>query len=103
MALRSEPTRAGNDPRMTPRFVRWLRQLDPAWARDRRWLRPWLACLLLCGSPAAWALDVCLASRVDLAPQARIFEDLDGQLDAAQVLALPASRFQAATPELLRQ
>lgn len=88
---------------MTLCFLRWSCRLDPAWSRDRRWLRFWLACLLLCGSPAAWALDVCLASRVDLAPQAQIFEDLGGQLDAAQVLALPASRLQAATPELLRQ
>ena len=63
----------------------------------------YLVCLLLMFSSSVRALDVCQTTRVDLAPQAQIFEDAGGRLDAAQVLALPASQFQAATPELLGQ
>lgn len=69
----------------------------------RLWPVYCLLCLLVSFSPASWALDVCLAPRADLAPQAQIFEDASGQLAASQVMALPASRFQAATPERLGQ
>ncbi|HUE92466.1 hybrid sensor histidine kinase/response regulator [Pseudomonas sp.] len=40
---------------------------------------------------------------MDLAPQAQVFEDVDAQLDARQVMALPASRFHPATAERLSQ
>ena len=91
---------------MSARLICWFRQVAPLFFSVRL-RRPGCAtgllCLLLSFASSAWALDVCQASRVDLAPQAKIFEDLSARLDAAQVLALPESRFQAATPELLGQ
>lgn len=91
---------------MSARLICWFRQVAPLFSSVRL-RRPGcttgIFCLLLSFASSAWALDVCQASRVDLAPQAKIFEDLSARLDAAQVLALPESRFQAATPELLGQ
>ncbi|SFJ04844.1 Signal transduction histidine kinase [Pseudomonas argentinensis] len=103
----TQPVNARNDQLMSVRLSNCLCQFALSLSCSLRLPRLAgicaLACLLLSLSPPVLALDVCQASRVDLAPQAKIFEDPSSRLDAMQVSALPEFRFQAATPELLGQ
>lgn len=70
---------------------------------NRRWLNGCLLLLIFLVNPMVRADDTCRTSQVNLAPQAQLFEDVDAQLDATQVMALPASQFHPLTANLLGQ